>query len=795
MDFPITPTMVYAYPSSLTTLPAEIIYEIFTFLPPSSLVSLCRTSKLLRAHALIDSLWARFVRENVPFQPHLDCHPAPSWRDLFISLHPYWFLTRNKIWFSDKAHSGGTMTGNLAIIRYDPRRQCIEGLRLVAKHGVHSFESWEWKPEVIIHTFNPKVELWADDPLVKIDPGCYAQHNSANEEIMMQTGYSTGVKSMVSLCHGLPPHLQSNAMALWPPQIIPVRERVRNESRHLFRGEGHRPSSLSDVSENTFRIRKWVEFGGIGAPLGAHIGEDVMTFSTVPDEYYTPTKERPWQGIWVGDYSGHGCEFLLLIQRAVNDTLGRPRSAFESPLQHHYETTYGSGRRPLPVEEGEDGSCAGRLEAIKLTGDPNVPRGEYTWVAEDIGPAGLLRIANERIFKGARVVRSLGHSAARNFRNDKFIPSQLIMVDKNTLAQYWEYSKSEVSVASNAALHSSQSGSRKRAINGKESDVSLSTTTSSAYDAAFKQHLVDHGIYKSGRTQRPSNWSEINERLAKLRSSLSPSRFSEAAFEDFEETNEKALAENTVMSRAFPIIAGSAGVSLYSQDNVYFGNLKDLTDGTITKAKPDLYDGAHPSQLDKSIRKQLSESIEPSSKKNVPLLPNFFVEGNGPDGSACVNELQALYDGALGERGMLELSLYIDPGWLQYNVAHTIASTYHGGTGDLTLYSIHAIQSADLQLPTQFRMTKLNGWKMTGNANAFREGATAWRNARDWAHEERTMLISAANSKVLHSEHSASFDSSIETSGPVLSRECPQPVSDTSAGELSPNVVAPSSIN
>ncbi|KAL8960134.1 MAG: hypothetical protein Q9193_003113 [Seirophora villosa] len=748
------------------------------------------------------------------------------------------------------------MTGNLAIIRYDPRRQCIEGLRLVAKHGVHSFESWEWKPEVIIHTFNPKVELWADDPLVKIDPGCYAQHNSANEEIMMQTGYSTGVKSMVSLCHGLPPHLQSNAMALWPPQIIPVRERVRNESRHLFRGEGHRPSSLSDVSENTFRIRKWVEFGGIGAPLGAHIGEDVMTFSTVPDEYYTPTKERPWQGIWVGDYSGHGCEFLLLIQRAVNDSSGRPKSAFESPLQHHYETTHGNGRRPLPVEEGEDGSCAGRLEAIKLTGDPNVPRGEYTWVAEDIGPAGLLRIANERIFKGARVVKSLGHSAARNFRNDKFIPSQLIMVDKNTLAQYWEdfghvsfyqrvhqggllvlavracilplpsapegedyrnthrmkvsqirsvdptpkvrllvlYSKSEVSVASNAALHSSQSGSRKRARNVKESDVSLSTTTSSAYDAAFKQHLVDHGIYKSGRTERPSNWVEINERLAKSRSSLSPSRFTEAAFEDFEETNEKALAENTVMSRAFPIIAGSTGVYFYSQDNVYFGNLKDLTDGTITKAKPDLYDGAHPSQLDKSIRNQLSECIEPSSKKNVPLLPNFFVEGNGPDGSACVNELQALYDGALGERGMLELSLYIDPGWLQYDVAHTITSTYHGGTGDLTLYSIHAIRPASLQLPMQFRMTKLNGWKMTGNANTFREGATAWRNARDWAKEERSKLISAANSKVLHSERSA-FDSSVQSSGPFLSRECPQPASANSADELSLNAVVPFSIN
>ncbi|KAL8748388.1 MAG: hypothetical protein Q9184_007340 [Pyrenodesmia sp. 2 TL-2023] len=317
MDSPIAPTAVYAHPSPLTVLPAEIIYEILTFLSPVSLTSLTRTCKLLRAHALTDSLWARFVRENVPHQPNLGYHPAESWKDLYTSLHPYWFLTKNKFWFSDKAHSGGTMTGNLVVIRYDPRRQCIEGLRMVAKHGVHSFESWDWKPEVIIHTFNPRVELWGDDPIVRIDPGCYAQQNSVNGEVLMQTGRASGVKSMISLCHGLPPHLQSNAMALWPPQIIPVRERVRNESRHLFRGEGHRPNSLSEVSENTFRIRKWVEFGGQGSPLGVHIGEDVMTFSTVPEEYYTATKEKPWQGIWVGDYSVSDCPSHLPLKRRV----------------------------------------------------------------------------------------------------------------------------------------------------------------------------------------------------------------------------------------------------------------------------------------------------------------------------------------------------------------------------------------------------------------------------------------------------------------------------------------------
>ncbi|KAL8934051.1 MAG: hypothetical protein Q9211_005435 [Gyalolechia sp. 1 TL-2023] len=420
MDSPIAPTLLHARPASLTVLPAEIICEILSYLPPLSLVNLAPTCKLLRAHALTDSLWFRFVRENVPYQPDLKHHPAESWRQLYISLRPYWFLTRNKLWFSDKAHSGTTMTGNLMVIRYDARRQCIEGLRLVARHDIHSFESWDWKPEVIIHTFHPHVELYADDPLVKIVPGTYAQRNSAKEEVMMDTGRSRGVKSMISLCRGLPPDLQSNAMVVWPPRIIPAKERVRNESRNLFKGEGHRPSTLSDASDNVFRIRKWVEFGGMGTPVGVHIGEDVMTFSTVPDEYYTASREKPWQGIWVGDYSGHGCEFLLLIQRAVDRASEPPKASYASPLRHHYDRADSRHTLDLPVEAGEDGTCAGRLEAIKLTGDPNVPRGEFTWVAEDIGPAGLLRVADERIFKGARVVRSLGHSAARHFRNGAF---------------------------------------------------------------------------------------------------------------------------------------------------------------------------------------------------------------------------------------------------------------------------------------------------------------------------------------------------------------------------------------
>jgi hypothetical protein len=44
------------------------------------------------------------------------------------------------------------------------------------------------------------------------------------------------------------------------------------------------------------------------------MGEEVSTYATLDPKLYTPTEEKPFRGIWVGDYSGHGCEFLLMNQ-------------------------------------------------------------------------------------------------------------------------------------------------------------------------------------------------------------------------------------------------------------------------------------------------------------------------------------------------------------------------------------------------------------------------------------------------------------------------------------------------
>lgn len=55
-----------------------------------------------------------------------------------------------------------------------------------------------------------------------------------------------------------------------------------------------------------------------------------------------------------------------------------------------------------------------------MTGDPNVPRGEYTFIADDISQTGYIRTADEARFEGARIVKSRGHIATRMFINGEF---------------------------------------------------------------------------------------------------------------------------------------------------------------------------------------------------------------------------------------------------------------------------------------------------------------------------------------------------------------------------------------
>ncbi|KAL9102381.1 MAG: hypothetical protein Q9163_002474 [Psora crenata] len=442
--------------SPMETLPVEIITYILTFLSPVSLAAVSATSHRLRYHAQAEPLWQSFIRDNIHPQNLMPSpSPAKSWRDLYISHHPYWFLPRHKIWFSDQPDSGAIL-----IAWYDPRRACIEAYRLLARHGSEFIQPWTHNPAVNIQFFDPILRLWLDDPLIKLD---FKEGNSGNrlqKEVNMRIGYHPTLSSLLSLCYRIPPERQHPSMSLWPPSTIPSSERVRNESPNLFRGDEQRPKTLSTAGDRTFRIRKFLQYNNSVHPLGVvRMGEDVTTWSTLLEESYTPTKQKPWQGIWVGDYGNHGCEFLLITQRdRVECPTRRPirRASTASGLPSG--VTFGdtdsdngsdtqdnraveASHPDYSYQEAADepsGAPSGRLEAIKLTGDINVPRGQCTWFAEDIGDGGLVRIADDEVFRGARIVKSMGHVADRDFKNARYLQSQLIMKDHDTLAQFWE---------------------------------------------------------------------------------------------------------------------------------------------------------------------------------------------------------------------------------------------------------------------------------------------------------------------------------------------------------------------
>ena len=301
-------------------------------------------------------------------------------------------------------------------------------------------------------------------------------------------------------------------------------------------------------------------------------------------------------------------------------------------------------------------------------------------------------------------------------------------------------------------------------MTGKESDSLPKTKRRSAYDPGFKQHLIDHGIYPDGypdasNVQEPQNLEEIQARLSKPRASLSPSRFTREAFLDFKTKNNGALTETTLMNNAFQIVAGSA--TFPSERNLTFGNLEDLTDDSITKAQPDLYDGSRPAEINANIRTVLGHYIVPSTNTFAPCLPNFFVEAKGPTGDASICDNQALYDGALGARAMHELRAYVDPETAYDGNAYTITSTYDPGL--LSIYANHPSPSKDPEISTEYRMTLLASFPMK-TQDGFRQGACALRNARDWAKEKREELIAAANGKVLNAEYPGSSTQSFVSS-------------------------------
>ncbi|KAI0882352.1 uncharacterized protein GGS22DRAFT_170744 [Annulohypoxylon maeteangense] len=431
----------------LLDLPSELIDAILSWLTPLELAAVSLVCRVLRSHANSDSQWKRHVLLNLPGNRITTPYPCKSWRELYISHDPYWFLTKQKLWFCDRE-----LTGQMIVVRYDERRGCIEGYQLVSTRNKEGSEPWLADQDVHIHHFEPSVKLHLDKPILQLNADSLENIVRGKSSLAFRHFYS---EQPMRIKNGTDPRftnfllakpLNKQALAgrmgnefphgyVWPPPAIPARHRVTGQpagvhplatSINYTRSTSAmwQPHNRSEASDQIFRIRQWMEMGP--PTLGVHFAEEVVTYSTLDPVLYTPTAERPWRGIWVGDYSGHGCEFLLINQPDYDDGDNDPLAQLESETEEEFQERFLHER-----------VYRGRLEAIKLTGDANVPRGEYTFVADDLGEDGFIGTAREPPFEGSRVVKSKGHIAHMGFYNDRYIESQLLLLSHNRLAQYW----------------------------------------------------------------------------------------------------------------------------------------------------------------------------------------------------------------------------------------------------------------------------------------------------------------------------------------------------------------------
>lgn len=283
---------------------------------------------------------------------------------------------------------------------------------MIADKGTSQLRLWGANFEVMIPSFDPTVCLWLDDPVLLLrdpdpsSPIAACQDWKSERRMTMATDAQHLFNSLLLCSDKKPENFDVSPDKVWPPPTIP-------RDNWVFRDfEGHvAPRNESEVSDWIFRIRRWAHFRFGLSPVVPTDNEAIFTYATLDPELYTPTREKPYQGIWVGDYSAHGCEFLLFFQRDREPSIFGEGMDVEAANEDGHEDEVTTGG---VIQKGT-------LNAVKLTGDPNVPRGEVTFTASDIGPRGLVRVAEEDPFKGARIVRSHGHVAGLGFRDGKSI--------------------------------------------------------------------------------------------------------------------------------------------------------------------------------------------------------------------------------------------------------------------------------------------------------------------------------------------------------------------------------------
>ncbi|PHH63640.1 hypothetical protein CDD81_5621 [Ophiocordyceps australis] len=287
------------------------------------------------------------------------------------------------------------------------------------------------------------------------------------------------------------------------------------------------------------------------------------------------------------------------------------------------------------------------------------------------------------------------------------------------------------------------------------------STGGMTYNSHFEQNLVKHGVYpdcyvypNGEEPPAAENLQEIIQALKKPIPCLSTSMELHKEFKRFKMANAHA-ADKVALSHALLRVLEGDDVD-YETDGTQAGftNLVPLSAGLAASISPDFCDGAPQEQLRARLRQQFGGHVMPAVEEGVPIVPNFFLEVKGPDGTDAVAQRQICYDMAFGARAIHTLRTVVPPLVIFDNRAHTLGCTYVAGV--LKIFASHPVAPADAQSNPGYVTTLVDGFFMLGNSARFYQGITAYRNARKWAERERNEAITQANEHEFVQEYALS---------------------------------------
>jgi len=398
----------------LLQLPIELKLSIFDYLLGQDLLNVSSTCReLYKIIDTNDSLWRSSVQFHVAGRQRVSLGLSSTWKQHYLDFHPLWFIVKRPYWFSDYPFKGG-----FAVMSYSSNS--LELVEYRIQRRVRPYVAWTRDPNVLIRPcefeiHSDNIRDLDDSPLLQLQAPIKLSQLWTDEFKLTRILPEEAIDPQTEVC---------------PPLIIPSTTRTRGVSMNGFADAGHRPQNIGQICENAIRLYT-------GHAMHA---PHWHTWSALDPELVTPTPEYPMRGIWMGDYNGHGSEFIAFLQPAPGDPYffsQAARSQLQNSVEREYQGSDLDQSDHMPPGLGKCNLDAPLL-AIKLTGDSNVPRGAFTFLTESLGGEMFLRNATESPFEGARVVRAACQTAGARFTQPEWSMAQVIIVSSSKIAMLWE---------------------------------------------------------------------------------------------------------------------------------------------------------------------------------------------------------------------------------------------------------------------------------------------------------------------------------------------------------------------